>query len=119
MAAVTPEKVLFGEAVMYSCTLTTADATGDYITAHEYGDRTVQIGTSSTTGFATGTVVVQGSNDGSNWFTLTDPQGNGISKTAASIETIMETPRYTRAAMTGATGGESVPVKFFCRRTRR
>lgn len=118
-ATLTHQIVNTGEAAKYSCTLTNADTDCAPLTAHEYGDRHVQIGTSGTTGFGTGTVVVQGSNDGTNWFSLTDPQGNAISKTTASLETIMETPLYTRAAITGATGGESVPVIFFCRRTRK
>lgn len=115
----TPTIINNGEAMLYSCTLTNTNTDCAPLTAHEYGDRTVQIGTSGTTGFGTGTVVVQGTNDGSNWFPLTDPQGNGISKTTASLETIMETPLNTRVAITGATGGESVPVYFLCRRTRK
>lgn len=119
MATVTTEKVLHGEAMQYSWTVRQSDTTGDAITAAEYGDRTVQIGTSGVTGFGTATVTLQGSNDNTNWFTLTDPQGTGIAKTSASIETVMEVTRYTRAIMTGATGSESVPVILFCRRTRR
>lgn len=120
MATAAVTTTLIGnEAVLYEWTLTQADADGASITAHEYGDRTAQIGTSGTTGFGTGTAVMQGSNDGTNWFALTDPQGDGISKTTASLKSVMETPLRTRPVLTGATGGESVSFKLLCRRTRR
>ena len=37
-----------------------------------------------------GTIVFEGSNDGSNYQSLTDPQGNAISKTAAALEAVAE-----------------------------
>jgi hypothetical protein len=63
-------------------------------------DRSVQIeGT-----FGGATVAVQGSNDGTNWQTLTDPQGNAISTTAAKLEQISELTRFIRVITTGGTG---------------
>lgn len=63
-------------------------------------DRSVQIeGT-----FGAATVVIQGSNDGTNYQPLTDPQGNAISKTTASIEAISELTRYVRATTSGGSG---------------
>lgn len=118
MATVTVavEKVLHGEAMLYTWTpLTSANADGSAITAHEYGDRTVQI----TGTFDGATVTLQGSNDGTNWVALTDPQGNGIAKTAAALESVMETPRFTRVITTGGAGSQSITVTLFCRRTRR
>lgn len=63
-------------------------------------DRSVQIeGT-----FASATVVIQGSNDGTNWQPLTDPQGNAISKTAAALEQISELTRFVRPSTSGGAG---------------
>lgn len=63
-------------------------------------DRSVQIeGT-----FGGATVLIEGSNDGVFWRTLTDPQGNPISKTSPSIEQISEITRYVRPSTTGGAG---------------
>src|SRR3990172_5842911 len=52
----------------------------------DYPDRTVQIlGT-----IDTATVLFEGSLDGTNWATLTDPQGNPLSKTGVAIEGVQE-----------------------------
>lgn len=64
-------------------------------------DRSVQfVGTFGTGG----TIQLQGSNDGTNYVVLTDPQGNNISKTAAGIEMITELTRYIRPAVTAGDG---------------
>lgn len=116
MATVTVATELFPDqdAVLYTWVLTQADAVGSPVTAHEYADRTMQM----TGTFGTATFVLEGANVAT-YTTLTDPQGNGISKTAAAIEQVLEVPRYTRPNSSGATGGESVTVTLFCRRTRR
>ena len=111
----TPTRIREGESMLYAWVLTQADTEGASIDAHEYGDRTVQI--SGT--FDGATVVLQGSNDGTNWFSLTDPQGNAISKTTAAMETVMEVPLYTRANSSGGGASQSVTISLFCRRTRR
>lgn len=73
---------------------------GTPVNIGEYYDRSVQI--SGTFGGAT--VTIEGSNDGVNYLPLTDPQGNAISKTTASIEQIMELTRFIRPVVTGGTG---------------
>lgn len=55
-----------------------------------------------------GTIVAQGSNDGTNWFTLTDFQGNTISKTATALENIEEVTLYIRPAATAGDGTTSL-----------
>ena len=117
MATVTPipERVLQGEAMLYTWTLTAADAEGGVITAHEYGDRTVQIAGN----FDGASASLQGSNDGTNWIALTDPQGNALTKTSGALETVMETPRYTKVVSSGGGGSQSISISIFCRRTRR
>lgn len=62
--------------------------------------------------FDAATVVVQGSNDGSNYVTLTDPQGNPISKTTASIEAIEEVTRYIRPSTSGGGVNSSITVSL-------
>lgn len=113
-AQVVPEIIMQGEAVLYTWTLTQTDTVGEPITAHEYGDRTLQM----TGTFGTGTFTLEGANVGT-YTTLTDPQGNGISKTAAAIEQVMEVPRLTRPNSSGSTGAEAVVVTLLCRRTIR
>lgn len=63
-------------------------------------DRSVQI--EGTIGGAT--IVIQGSNDGTNYQPLTDPQGNAISKTAVAIEAISELTRFIRPVTSGGAG---------------
>lgn len=74
-------------------------------------DRTVQIlGT-----FDSATVVLQGSLNGTDWQTLTDPQGNAISKTAAAIEAVSEAVRYMRPSVSGGGGSCALTVLVMCR----
>lgn len=58
-----------------------------------------------------GSVTLYGSNDpadlakepgtgGANWVALTDPQGNAITKTALSIEQVLENPLYLACKVT-------------------
>ncbi len=79
----------------------------------EWADKSVQVvGT-----FNGGTVVIEGSNDGTNWVTLTDPQGNAISKTSAFIEQILEVTRYVRPRVSAGTGVD-LDAFFVLRRTQ-
>lgn len=87
--------------------------TGVPIEFGEHMDMTVQI----TGTFGSATIVIQGSNDGTTYTTLTDPQGNAISKTSAAIETIAECPRFVRPSSSGGTG-TAVDVVIFARRGR-
>lgn len=70
-------------------------------------DRSVQV--TGTFG-AGGTVVIEGSNDGTTYKTLTDPQGNALSFTAASLEAIQEVTRYVRPRVTAGDGTTSLTV---------
>lgn len=74
--------------------------TGTAVAMSGGSDRSVQIAGT----FGGATVVLEGSNDGTNYATLTDPQGNAISKTTAAIEAVSELTRYVRAVTTGGTG---------------
>jgi len=90
-------------------TLTSANAAGTAVQMGGSTDRTVQIiGT-----FDSATVVMQGSMDGTTWFTLTDPQGNAISKTAAAGEAITEITRYIRPSTSGGGASQDIDVYLF------
>lgn len=78
-----------------------------------YGDVSVQISGTFGTG---GSVTLQGSNDGTNWIALTDPQGNAITKTAASIEQFLERTRYIRPSVTAGDGTTSLTVTVWAAR---
>ena len=86
--------------------------TGDAVCLAQYSDRSVQIdGT-----FGGATVVFEGSNDGTNYYTLTDPQTTAISKAAAALEAISELTLYVRPRSTGGTGS-SIKVTFLARKS--
>jgi hypothetical protein len=63
-----------------------------------------------------GTVVIEGSIDGTNYVTLTDPQGNAISKTAAAIEEISEIVKFIRPRVTTGDGTTAIRVDLIARR---
>lgn len=82
----------------------------------DYGDRTVQF--DGTIG-AGGSITLQGSNDGTNWIALTDPQGNAITKTALpALEVVAENTRFVRPAVTAGDGTTSINCRMFARRNR-
>jgi hypothetical protein len=66
---------------------------------------------------AGGTVIAEGSNDGVNFRTLNDPQGNPISMTAAGIKTILESVLHVRPRVTAGDGTTSLSVTMFARKT--
>ena len=77
-----------------------------------FADRSVQfVGTFG----AGGTIVLEGSNDGTNYVTLTDPQGNNISKNAASIEMVAEATRFIRPRVTAGDGTTNLQCHLFVR----
>lgn len=66
---------------------------------------------------AGGTVVWEGSNDGTNYVTLTDPQGNALSITSAGIKAVTEAVIFARPRVTAGDGTTSLTVSAFARRT--
>lgn len=94
-------------------TLTTTNTTGAPINLTEFADRSLQITGTFGSG---GTIVWEGSNDGTNYVTLTDPQGNAISKTAAAIEAVTEVTQWARPRVTAGDGTTDLDVTVLCRR---
>lgn len=107
---------LRGESRLLSWTLANGEA-GDSAQFTEFADKCVQF--AGTFG-AGGTVILEGSNDAtpSTWSPLTDPQANAISKTAAAIEQILETPMWIRPRVTAGDGTTAITVKLVVRRGR-
>ena len=85
--------------------------TGTTLTAPNHPDKTVQVvGTFG----AGGTVILEGSNNGGDdWFTLTDPQDNVLSFTAAGGKVIMENPGMIRPNVTGGDETTDLDVAIF------
>lgn len=93
--------------------MSNTDAVGVGLVIPGYSDKTVTIAGT----FDSATVIIEGSNDplsvadgSANWFTLTDPQGNIISKSSAAIEQITENPLRIRARTSGGGGSQDVNV---------
>ena len=66
-----------------------------------FGDRSVTFTGTFGTG---GSVQLEGSNDGANWFVLSDPSSTTIVKTAAAIEQVLELSLYVRPRVTAGDG---------------
>lgn len=87
--------------------LTTTDTEGAPAELIAYSDRSVQVvGT-----FDGASLQLQGSNDGTNYKVLTDPQGNALTFTTTNIEAIAELTRYIKPVVTVAgSGGADLDV---------
>jgi hypothetical protein len=89
-----------------------ADTAPPAIEFQEWGDRSVQVvGT-----FSGGTVVIEGSNDGATYATLTDPHDTPLSFTATGLMQIVEIPMFIRPRVTLGSGVD-VDVYILMRRT--
>lgn len=60
--------------------------------------------------FDTATMAFAGSNDGTNYVTLTDPQGNAISGNTARLEQVSEVTRFVKPVMTSPQANTSIVV---------
>lgn len=73
-----------------------------------FPDRSVQVeGT-----FGGTTITFEGSNDGTNWQTLTDEQGDALSFTVAGLRQILQCTVHVRPKSTGGAGA-SVVISLF------
>lgn len=73
-------------------------------------DKSVQVeGT-----FGGATVLLQGSNDGTNWRTLTDAANAALSFSSAGLKAVTEHTRYIRPLSSGGTGS-AITVTVFMR----
>lgn len=112
MATVTSAST-FGEGRTETWTpLTETNADGLPTGSVGSGDRCFQ---ATGTFGAGGTIILEGSLDGSNWFGLKDPAGAAISLTAAGIRQVLENPRFLRPRVTAGTG-VSITAMLFVRK---
>ena len=81
----------------------------------DWADYCVQVGGTFGAG---GTIVLEGSNDGSTYFTLNDVQASAISKTSAALEQVAEAPRYVRPRVTAGDGTTNLVCTIYGRRGR-
>lgn len=88
--------------------------TGQALEMAGSADRSVQVVGTFGSG---GNLRLQGSNDGNNWNTLTDPQGNDINITSSKIEQITEVVRYMRPNVTGGDVTTNLTITILVRRS--
>jgi hypothetical protein len=79
-------------------------------------DRSIQV--TGTFG-AGGNLKIEGSNDGTNYYTLNDPSSTALDFTAAKIEQVLELTKYIRPRVTAGDGTTSLTVTMCMRRPFR
>ena len=89
--------------------LTTTDADGDPINYASNGTGGVTFQVTGTWGVG-GALVIEGSNDGVTYFTLTDQANAALSLSANALKTVRDTPMFIRPRVTGGDGTTSLTV---------
>lgn len=89
--------------------LTTTNADGDPISYASNGMGGVTFQVNGTFG-ASGAMVVEGSNNGTNWYTLNDQANNAVSFSAAGLKTVRDMPLFIRPRVTAGDGTTSLTV---------
>ena len=79
----------------------------------EYADRTFQ---ATGTFGASGSVQMEWSLDGTNWFLANNPQGTTSAKTAAGGAALQESARYYRPRVTAGDGTTALTVILYARK---
>ena len=79
-----------------------------------FSDRSVQV--TGTFG-AAGNLAWEGSNDGVNYYVLSNPQGTALNVTSAGVQQVTEAVLYARPHVTAGDGTTSLTVSVFLRRT--
>ena len=77
----------------------------------QYTDKSVQVAGT----FGGASIRIEGSNDGTNWAALTDPQGNDLLIVAPKIEQVTECTLYIRPVVVGGNGTTSLTVSMLCK----
>ena len=89
--------------------------TGEPFTLAQYADRSVQIVGTFGVG---GTLVFEGSIDGTTYNVLSDPQGNDLSFTAGKIEAISELVLKIRPRVSAGDGSTNLTVSMVVRKSK-
>ena len=93
----TEVNTLYGKASLATWTALATSDTGKPVVGVGLSDRSFQA--SGTFGGAT--VVLQGSNNGTDWVTLTDPAGAAVSFTSAGLKQVLQVTKYMRPSVSG------------------
>ena len=101
MAEQTPDLVRKPDMVISTWSSLANGDTGLTIDYPQFADRNVQVLGTFGSG---GTLIMQGSNDKTNWHTLTDMTGSPISFTSAGVKMIQENTLYVRPSVTAGDG---------------
>lgn len=102
----------YGENAIRQWSLADND-TGVAINMAEYSDRSVQV-----TGLTADSLAIHGSNDGTNYVLLTDPQGDALTFAANGLRQIAEATAYIKPVRTG-TADVTIVVTLYLLRGRR
>jgi hypothetical protein len=94
--------------------LAAAGDVGQPLQRVDLSDRSVQV----TGTFAGTTVVLEGSNDGANYFTLSSPSGAALSFTASGLMQVNQPVAFVRPHVSSGSGA-SLTVTLTARRTMR
>ncbi len=94
--------------------LAAAGDVGQPLARIDLADRSVQVAGT----FAGATIVVEGSNDGANYFTLSNPAGTPLSFTSAGLMQVNQPTAWVRPRVTLGSGA-SLAVTLAARRTLR
>lgn len=122
MASVTPTSFDPGLAGVFSYTWTLANGdTGKGVKTANFGDKCVQVDGTYGVG---GSVTLRGSNKeapddatAGDWFSLTDPQANAITKTTGTNgEQILENPLWISPIVTAGDGTTSLNIRLIAKR---
>lgn len=81
-----------------------------------YADKSIQVTGTFGSG---GSCTLEGSNDGVNYFALTDPTGTTIAITSAGGKAITESTMYIRPHVTAGDGTTALVATVFCRSTQQ
>ena len=104
-----PDAGYSGDAALITWTLNTTNTAGTAAQLGAFTDRAIQcVGT-----WAGATVVLQGSMDGTNWVTLSDPQGTAVSMTSNGLQAVLEATAYVRPSLSGGDGTTSIACMLF------
>jgi len=106
MATITPTTAFDGTAQVVTWTdlTTTTDTAVAYATKGGMVRASVQFGGT----FGGGTTALQGSEDGTNYVTLKDINGNAVSATSAARFEVTSAARYIKPIQTGGTGDNAL-----------
>lgn len=96
----TEVSTLYGKGSLATWTALATGDTGKPVSGVGLSDRSVQM----TGTFGGATVVLEGSNDGTNYTTLTDTAGSALSFTSAGLKQVLQITKYIRPSVSGGAG---------------